>query len=415
MKNKSLTQSLTQRQQRLKEHLKKTALGTQAIRSGSFSGVEQEHNDAIYASSSFIYGSAEEAAACFSGQTQGNIYSRFTNPTVRTFEQRMAAMEGGERAVAASSGMAALISIFLGHLKQGDHIVSSCSIFGSIVGLFDNIFSKLGITTTYVSPGDLEAWQIATQPNTKAFFLESPSNPLGEVGNIAALAKLAHSHNALLVVDNCFCTPILQNPLALGADIVMHSATKYIDGQGRCVGGVAIGSDALMEPVFGFLRTAGTTMSPFNAWVFINGLETLSLRMHAHCSSALKLAQWLQDHPQIDRVYYTGLESHPQHLLAKQQQRLFGGVVSFEVKGDMSTAWGCIDETKLLSITGNFGDAKSTITHPATTTHGKMTPEARALAGIKDNLIRVSVGLEDYQDIKQDLAQALSQLLCVRR
>lgn len=415
MKNKSLTQSLTQRQQRLKEYLKKTALGTQAIRSGSFSGVEQEHNDAIYATSSFIYGSAEEAAACFSGQTQGNIYSRFTNPTVRTFEQRMAAMEGGERAVAASSGMAALISIFLGHLKQGDHIVSSCSIFGSIVGLFDHIFSKLGITTTYVSPGDLEAWQIAIQPNTKAFFLESPSNPLGEVGNIAALATLAHSHNALLVVDNCFCTPILQNPLALGADIVMHSATKYIDGQGRCVGGVAIGSDALMEPVFGFLRTAGTTMSPFNAWVFINGLETLSLRMHAHCSSALKLAQWLQDHPQIDRVYYTGLESHPQHLLAKQQQRLFGGVVSFEVKGDMTAAWRCIDDTKLLSITGNFGDAKSTITHPATTTHGKMTPEARALAGIKDNLIRVSVGLEDYQDIKQDLAQALSQLLDVKR
>jgi O-succinylhomoserine sulfhydrylase len=410
MKNKSLTQSLTQRQQRQKEYLKKTALGTQAIRSGLFSGVEQEHNDAIYATSSFIYGSAEEAAACFSGQTQGNIYSRFTNPTVRTFEQRMAAMEGGERAVAASSGMAALTSIFLGHLKQGDHIVSSCSIFGSIVGLFDNIFSKLGITTTYVSPGDLEAWQIAIQPNTKALFLESPSNPLGEVGDIAALATLAHSHNALLVVDNCFCTPILQNPLVLGADIVMHSATKYIDGQGRCVGGVAIGSDALMEPVFGFLRTAGTTMSPFNAWVFINGLETLSLRMHAHCSSALKLAQWLQDHPQIDRVYYTGLESHPQHLLAKQQQRLFGGVVSFEVKGDRIAAWRCIDDTQLLSITGNFGDAKSTITHPATTTHAKMTPEARALAGIKDNLIRVSVGLEHYQDIKQDLAQALSQL-----
>ena len=404
MKNKSLTQSLAQRQQRQKEHLKKTMLGTQAIRSGSFSGVEQEHNNAIYATSSFIYGSAEEAAACFSGQTQGNIYSRFTNPTVRTFEQRMAAMEGGERAVAASSGMAALTSIFLGHLKQGDHIVSSCSIFGSIVGLFDNIFSKLGITTTYVSPGDLEAWRIAIQPNTKALFLESPSNPLGEVGNIAALATLAHSHNALLVVDNCFCTPILQNPLALDADIVMHSATKYIDGQGRCVGGVAIGSYALMEPVFSFLRTAGTTMSPFNAWVFINGLETLSLRMHAHCSSALKLAQWLQDHPQIDRVYYTGLETHPAVVSE------IGGVVSFEVTGDKIAAWRCIDDTQLLSITGNFGDAKSTITHPATTTHGKMTPEARALAGIKDNLIRVSVGLEDYQDIKQDLAQALSQL-----
>ena len=406
MKNKNLSQ----RQQRQKEYLKKTALSTQAIRSGTVSGLEQEHNDAIYATSSFIYGSAEEACECFSGQTEGNIYSRFTNPTVRTFEQRIAVMEGGARAVAASSGMAALTSIFLGHLKQGDHIVSSCSIFGSIVGLFDNVLTKLGITTTYVSPVDSQAWQDAIQPNTKALFLESPSNPLGEVGDIAALATLAHSHNALLVVDNCFCTPILQNPLALGADIVMHSATKYIDGQGRCVGGVAIGSEEHMEPVFGFLRTVGTCMSPFNAWVFINGLETLSLRMQAHCSSALKLAHWLQEQPQVERVYYPGLESHPQHQLAKQQQRLFGAVVSFEVRGDRTSAWRCIDDTQLLSITGNFGDAKSTITHPATTTHSRMTAAARALAGIKDNLIRVSVGLEDYEDIKQDLAQALSKL-----
>ena len=401
--------SLNQRQQRQKEHLKNTALGTQAIRSGSMSGLEQEHNDAIYATSSFIYGSAEEASECFSGKTEGNIYSRFTNPTVRTFEQRIAAMEGGERAVAASSGMAALTSIFLGHLKQGDHIVSSCSIFGSIVGLFDNVLAKLGITTTYVSPADNHAWEAAIQPNTKALFLESPSNPLGEVGDIAALAVLAHSHNALLVVDNCFCTPVLQNPLALGADIVMHSATKYIDGQGRCVGGVAVGSEAHMEPVFGFLRTVGTTMSPFNAWVFINGLETLSLRMKAHCASALKLARWLEEQPQVERVYYPGLESHPQHHLAKQQQRFFGGVVSFEVKGDKASAWRCIDDTQLLSITGNFGDAKSTITHPATTTHSKMTDAARALAGIKDNLIRVSVGLEEYQDIQDDLSQALSK------
>ena len=403
-------QSLNQRQQRQKEHLKKTALGTQAIRSGTMSGLEQEHNDAIYVTSSFIYGSAEEASECFSGKTEGNIYSRFTNPTVRTFEQRIAAMEGGERAVAASSGMAALTSIFLGHLKQGDHIVSSCSIFGSIVGLFDNVLAKLGITTTYVSPADSHAWEAAIQANTKALFLESPSNPLGELGDIAALAVLAHSHNALLVVDNCFCTPVLQNPLALGADIVMHSATKYIDGQGRCVGGVAVGSEAHMEPVFGFLRTVGTTMSPFNAWVFINGLETLSLRMQAHCASALKLARWLEQQPQVERVYYPGLESHPQHQLAKQQQRFFGGVVSFEVKGDKTSAWRCIDDTQLLSITGNFGDAKSTITHPATTTHSKMTDAARALAGIKDNLIRVSVGLEEYQDIQDDLSQALSKL-----
>ena len=401
---------LQKRQQRQRQYLSQTDIATQAVRAGSVSGIEQEHNDAIYATSSFVYGSAEEAAACFSGQQQGNVYSRFSNPTVRAFEQRIAAMEGGERAVASSSGMGALTSIFLGHLKQGDHIVSSCSIFGSIIGLFDNILAKLGISTTYVNPSDLSAWQAAIQPNTKMLFLESPSNPLAELGDIAAVSALAKSADALLVVDNCFCTPILQNPLALGADIVMHSATKYIDGQGRCVGGVAIGSDELMEPIFSFLRTAGTTMSPFNAWVFLNGLETLGLRMQAHCQGALKLAAWLEAQPQVERVYYAGLESHSQHALAKQQQRAFGGVVSFEVKGGQDAAWRCIDATQLMSITGNFGDAKSTITHPATTTHGKMTTEARALAGIKDNLIRVSVGLEAYADIEADLAQALHQL-----
>jgi len=401
---------LQKRQQRQRQYLEQTDIATQAVRAGSVSGIEQEHNDAIYATSSYVFASAQEAAICFGGKHEGNIYSRFTNPTVRAFEQRIAAMEGGERAVASSSGMGALTSIFLGHLKQGDHIVSSCSIFGSIISLFDNILAKLGISTTYVSPSDLSAWQAAIQPNTKMLFLESPSNPLAELGDIAAVSALAKSVGALLVVDNCFCTPILQNPLALGADIVMHSATKYIDGQGRCVGGVAIGSDELMEPIFGFLRTAGTTMSPFNAWVFLNGLETLGLRMQAHCQGALKLANWLQDQPQVERVYYSGLESHPQHQLAKQQQRLFGGVVSFEVKGDQNAAWRCIDATQLMSITGNFGDAKSTITHPATTTHGKMTLEARALAGIKDNLIRVSVGLEAYADIEADLAQALHQL-----
>jgi len=401
---------LPTRQKRQRQHLATTDITTQAIRAGTMSGLEQEHNDAIYATSSFVYGSAEEAAACFGGQQEGNIYSRFTNPTVRAFEQRMAAMEGGECAVAASSGMGALTSIFLGHLKQGDHIVSSCSIFGSIIGLFDNVLAKLGISTTYVSPADVNAWRDALQDNTKMLFLESPSNPLGEVGDIKKLAQLAHSCGALLVVDNCFCTPILQNPLSMGADIVMHSATKYIDGQGRCVGGVAIGSQVLMEPVFTFLRTAGTTMSPFNAWVFLNGLETLSLRMQAHCQSALRLATWLEAQPQVARVYYTGLPSHADHALAEQQQRWFGGVVSFEVVGDKALAWRCIDNTQLMSITGNFGDAKSTITHPATTTHGKMTPEARSLAGINDNLIRVSVGLEAYEDIEADLAQALALL-----
>ena len=301
-----------------------------------------------------------------------------------------------------------LTSLFFGHLKQGDHIVSSNSIFGSIVGLFDNIISKFGIDVTYVSPTDHAAWQAAVQSNTKMLFCESPSNPLAEVADIGFLSQLAHANAALLVVDNCFCTPALQNPLALGADIVMHSATKYIDGQGRCVGGIALGSDELMEPVHGFLRTAGTTMSPFNAWVFINGLETLALRMQAHCQSAMQVAQWLEQQPQVAKVYYAGLPSHPQHELATQQQRYFGAVVSFDVAGDQDAAWRFVDNTQLLSITGNFGDAKSTITHPATTTHGRMTEEARAEAGIGDSLLRVSVGLEHVDDIIADLQRGLS-------
>ncbi|MDP6968699.1 MAG: O-succinylhomoserine sulfhydrylase [Gammaproteobacteria bacterium] len=401
---------LRQRQQQLQALLATCDPATQAIRAGQVSGLEQEHNDAIYATSSFVYASAEQAAERFGGDTPGNVYSRFTNPTVTTFEKRMAALEGAERGVAASSGMAALTSIFLGHLKQGDHIVSSHSIFGSIISLFDNILAKLGISTTYVSPTDHAAWQQAIQPNTRMLFAESPSNPLAEVADIGFLSSLAHSHSALLVIDNCFCTPVVQNPLALGADIVMHSATKYIDGQGRCVGGIALGSNKLMEPVFAFLRTAGTTMSPFNAWVFINGLETLQLRMQAHCASALLVAQWLQAQPQVERVYYAGLESHPQHKLATDQQNGFGGVVSFAVKGGQGEAWRMIDNTQLISITGNFGDAKSTITHPATTTHGKMTPEARAAAGIGDNLLRISVGLEAIDDILTDLQRALAAI-----
>ena len=399
---------LVQRQARLQQLLQQSDATTQAVRAGQMSGVEQEHNDAIYTTSSFVYGSAAEAAGRFGGSEPGNIYSRFTNPTVATFEKRMAALEGAERGVAASSGMAALSSIFFGHLKQGDHIVSSNSIFGSIVGLFDNIISKFGIDVTYVSPTDHAAWQAAVQANTKVLFCESPSNPLAEVADIGFLSELAHANDALLVVDNCFCTPALQNPLALGADIVMHSATKYIDGQGRCVGGIALGRDELMEPVFGFLRTAGTTMSPFNAWVFINGLETLALRMQAHCQSAMQVAQWLDQQPQVAKVYYAGLPSHPQHELAKQQQRYFGAVVSFDVVGDQDAAWRFVDNTQLLSITGNFGDAKSTITHPATTTHGRMTEEARADAGIGDSLLRVSVGLEHVDDIIADLQRGLS-------
>jgi O-succinylhomoserine sulfhydrylase len=398
---------LRQRQQQLQELLADCDPATQAIRLGQLSGLEQEHNDAIYATSSFVYASAEEAAARFGGEVGGNVYSRFTNPTVSTFEKRMAALEGAERGVAASSGMAALTSIFLGHLQQGDHIVSSRSIFGSIIGLLDNVLAKFGISTTYVEPTDLNAWQQAIKPNTRMLFAESPSNPLAEIADIGSLSSLANKHNALLVIDNCFCSPALQNPLALGADIVMHSATKYIDGQGRCVGGIALGSEELMEPVFAFLRTAGTTMSPFNAWIFINGLETLQLRMQAHCAAALKVAQWLQAQPQVEQVFYAGLPSHPQHELAKRQQHGFGGVLSFTVKGNREAAWRLVNHTQLMSITGNFGDAKTTITHPATTTHGKMTPEARAAVGISDNLLRISVGLEAVEDILADLEKGL--------
>lgn len=398
---------LLQRQQQLQALLADCDAATKAVRIGQLSGFEQEHNDAIYATSSFVYASAQEAAARFGGELDGNVYSRFTNPTVATFEKRMAALEGAERGVAASSGMAALTSIFLGHLQQGDHIVSSRSIFGSIIGLLDNVLAKFGISTTYVEPTDLNAWQQAIQPNTRMLFAESPSNPLAEIADIGSLSSLANKHSALLVIDNCFCSPALQNPLALGADIVMHSATKYIDGQGRCVGGIALGSEELMEPVFAFLRTAGTTMSPFNAWIFINGLETLQLRMQAHCAAALKVAQWLQAQPKIEQVFYAGLPSHPQHELAKRQQHGFGGVLSFTVKGDREAAWRLVNHTQLMSITGNFGDAKPTITHPATTTHGKMTPEARAQVGISDNLLRVSVGLEAVEDILADLEKGL--------
>ncbi len=383
---------------------------TLAVRAGQHRTDEGEHSDPIYPTSSFVFSSAREAAARFSGAEPGNIYSRFTNPTVRAFEQRMAALEQGERAVATSSGMAAVLSLALALLQQGDHVVCSRSVFGSTVSLFDKYLSRTGIRTSFVDPTDLAAWEAALEPQTKLLFLETPSNPLGELTDIRAVADIAHRHGAKLVVDNCFLSPALQKPLTLGADVVMHSATKYIDGQGRCVGGVLVGSDKDMEEVFGFLRTAGTTMSPFNAWVFLKGLETLPIRMRAHSESALALANWLEQQPGIKRVYYPGLLSHPQHPLALAQQAGFGGVLSFEVEGDREAAWRFIDATRMLSITANLGDVKSTITHPGTTTHGRMSPEARAAAGIGDNLIRLSVGLEDLQDLKGDLALGLAAL-----
>ena len=381
---------------------------TNAVRGGHERTNENEHSEPIFTTSSFVFSSAAEAAARFSGEETGNIYSRFTNPTVRIFEQRLASLEDAECCVATASGMSAITATILGLLKTGDHIVSSRSIFGTTTVLLTNIIARLGIDTTFVDLPDLGAWENAIRPETKLLFLETPSNPLGELVDITALSEIAHRHGCLLAVDNCLCTPALQKPLDLGADIVIHSATKYIDGQGRCMGGAVCGTnDVVGDGVFGFLRSAGPTMSAFNAWVFLKGLETLKLRMIAHSAAALELAEWLEQQPEVKRVYYPGLQSHPQHALAKTQQSGFGGVVSFELNGGKDESWRLIDSTRLLSITANLGDAKTTITHPATTTHGRLTPEQRNEAGISDSLIRVAVGLEEIDDIKDDLLRGM--------
>lgn len=381
---------------------------TRAIRAGQVRTGEGEHSEAMFLTSSYVFENAAEAAARFSGEEPGNIYSRFTNPTVRAFEQRLASLEGGECCVATASGMSAILATCLGLLGQGDHMVSSRGIFGSTTVLFDKYLGKLGIDTTYVALDDYRAWEAAIRPGTRLLFLETPSNPLTELGDIAALADLAHSKDCLLVVDNCFCTPALQQPLKLGADIVIHSATKYLDGQGRCMGGAVVGNaEHVGEQVYGFLRTAGPTMSAFNAWVFLKGLETLKLRMEAHSANAQQLATWLEQQEGIEQVYYPGLASHPQHLLAGKQQSAYGGIVAFELHGGRDAAWKLIDSTRLLSITANLGDAKTTITHPATTTHGRLTDEQRREAGISDGLVRVAVGLEDVGDVQADLARGL--------
>jgi O-succinylhomoserine sulfhydrylase len=381
---------------------------TRAIRTGHHRTPEGEHGEPIFPTSSFVFSSAAEAAARFNGDEPGNIYSRFTNPTVRNFEERLAALEGGERCVATASGMAAILATCMGLLQSGDHIVSSHSIFGSTTMLFNKYLSRFGIETSFVPLSDIDAWERAIGPNTKLLFLETPSNPLTEVADIARLSELASAKGCRLVVDNCFCTPVLQQPLSLGADLVVHSATKYLDGQGRCVGGAVIGDAELVgEEVYGVLRTAGPTMSPFNAWVFLKGLETLELRMQAHCRNAQQLAEWLQEQPQVDRVYYPGLPSHPQHKLAMQQQSAAGSVVSFDLKGGQPAAWSLIDATRMLSITANLGDTKTTITHPATTTHGRLTPEQRSQAGIGHGLVRIAVGLENIEDIQADLTLGL--------
>jgi len=384
------------------------AFATQAVRAGQERSHEQEHSEAMFLTSSFVFSSAAEAAARFSGEQPGNIYSRFTNPTVRTFEQRLARLEGAECCVATASGMAAILSTCLGLLKTGDHIVSSRSIFGTTTVLFTNILSKFGIETTFVELSDLAAWEKAIQKNTRLLFLETPSNPLTEMVDIKALSALSHANDCLLAVDNCLSTPALQQPVKLGADIVIHSATKYLDGQGRCMGGAVLGTEEIVGGgVYGFLRSAGPTMSAFNAWVFLKGLETLDIRMKAHSKNALQLAQWLEKQPQVAKVYYPGLESHPQHELAKSQQSDFGGLLSFELKGGKDAGWALVDATQICSITANLGDTKTTITHPATTTHGRLTPEQREESGIDDGLIRVAVGLEDLEDLKRDLSRGM--------
>lgn len=380
---------------------------TLAIRAGTARSQFGEHSEAMFLTSSFVFENAAQAAARFIGEEPGNIYARFTNPTTSMFEERLAAMEGAEQCVSTASGMSAILACVMGLLKAGDHVVASQSLFGATVNLFNNIIKKFGVETTYVSATSVAEWQAAIRPNTRLFFLETPSNPLTEISDIAAIASVAKSCGALLAVDNCFCTPILQRPLELGADIVIHSATKYLDGQGRVLGGAVLGNKKNLEGVYQFLRTAGPTMSAFNAWIFLKGLETLKVRMDAHCANSLELACWLEAQPNVSRVFYPGLPSHPQHALAMRQQKNGGGIVSFEVKGGKAAAWRVIDQTKMLSITANLGDTRTTITHPASTTHARITPEARAVAGITDGLIRIAVGLEAVVDIQNDLARGL--------
>ena len=385
-------------------------LDTLAVRAGIVRTSEGEHAEPIFLTSSYVFDSAADAAARFAGEASGNVYSRYTNPTVRTFEQRIAALEGGEQAVATASGMAAILTTCMALLKSGDHVVCSRNVFGTTINLFGKYLAKFGVEVTFVPLLALDDWRSAIRPNTAMLFVETPSNPLCEVADLSAMAELARANDCLLVVDNCFCTPALQTPLALGADIVVHSATKYLDGQGRCVGGAVVGSHQHMEELVIFLRTCGPTMSAFNAWVFLKGLETLRLRMDAHSRSAMELATWLRQQEGVEQVFYAGLPDHPGHDLAKRQQRAFGGVLSFRVRGGRQQAWDVIDAVQIMSHTANLGDAKTTIVHPGTTTHGRLTQEERVSAGITDNLIRVAVGLEHVDDLRADLQRGLAAL-----
>lgn len=384
---------------------------TRGVRAGQRRTEQGEQSEPIFTTSSFVFGSAEQAAARFSGAEPGNVYSRFTNPTVNAFERRLAALEGGERCVATSSGMAAILTACLGLLKAGDHIVCAHGVFGNTALLFANYLGRFGIETTFVPLTELAAWEAALRPTTRLLFVETPANPLAHIADIAALAALAHGHGCLLAVDNTVCTPALQRPLALGADIVVLSATKYIDGQGRCVGGAVVGSEALVgKEVYGALRTTGACLSPFNAWVFLKGLETLAVRMQAHSAGAQKLAAWLARQSAVRQVYYAGLPDHPQRELARHQQSGFGGLLAFELDGGRAEAWRFINAMELISVTANLGDTKSSITHPATTTHGRLSAEAREAAGIREGLVRIAVGLEDADDLQADLARGFDAL-----
>lgn len=393
------------------DHFDDYSFRTRGVRAGQRRTGQGEQSDPIFATSSFVFDSAEQAAARFSGAEPGNVYSRFTNPTVAAFETRLASLEGGERAVATSSGMSAILATCMALLESGDHILCAHGVFGSTALLFRNYLSRFGIETTFVPLTDMAAWEAAVRPETRMLFIETPSNPLAEIADISALADVAHRNGCLLVVDNTICTPALQRPLALGADISVLSATKYIDGQGRCIGGAVVGgAQEVGERVFGFLRTAGPCLSPFNAWVFLKGLETLQVRMGAHSAGAQELAEWVRAQPGVAHVYYAGLSDHPQHALARRQLDGFGGLLAFELEGGREQAWRFINALDFISITANLGDTKTTITHPATTTHGRLSPEAREQAGIREALVRVAVGLEDIEDLKTDLQRGFDAL-----
>jgi O-succinylhomoserine sulfhydrylase len=390
-----------------------TDFETRAVRAGTERSQFNEHSEALFLTSSFMFDSAAQAAARFSGAEPGNVYSRFTNPTVTMFEQRLASLEGAEDCLATASGMAAIMATCLATLRAGDHVICAANVFGATIQLFSNVLSRFDVSVSYVDATNIEAWRAAATPQTRLLYCETPSNPLMELVDLVEFGKLGRALGAVSVVDNCFCTPALQRPFKFGIDVVIHSATKYLDGQGRVLGGAVLGSKAFIrDQVLPVLRASGPSLSPFNAWVLLKGLETLAIRMRAQSDAAQELAGWLENRREVARVYFPGLESHPQAALARRQQSQAGAVVAFDVKADAPSqrerAWRVIDSVRMMSITANLGDTRSTITHPATTTHGRLSQADRERAGISEALIRIAVGLESVADLKRDLARALT-------